>query len=195
MSLTGCGKTHGKQLNSSGLPVIMKKTNFLPEGEEEGVKYMFKNKKNARIIAIGIVAFFVLGVVGIALSQSGSSQIASAAPASNVGVINYQMIVSQHPDMATAQTTMQNEVEQAKKDFEEKTVSMNDKEKQDYYAQVQQRLNLKQQELIAPILDKVTAAIKAVADTKGLAVVLDKSNVVYGGQDITDDVMKKLTGK
>ncbi len=155
---------------------------------------MFKNKKNARIIAIGIVAFFVLGVVGIALSQSGSSKIASAGPSSNVGVVNYQMLVSQHPDMAAAQATMQSEVEQAKKDFDAKSATMNDKEKQDYYAQVQQRLNLKQQELLAPILDKVTAAIKAVADNKGLVVVLDKSNVVYGGQDITDDVMKKLTG-
>ena len=97
--------------------------------------------------------------------------------------------------MATAQAAMQAEVEQAKKDFDEKTATMNDKEKQDYYAQVQQRLTLKQQELITPIFDKVTAAIKAVADAKGLAVVLDKNNVVYGGQDITDDVMKKITGK
>ncbi|MBP1764350.1 MAG: outer rane chaperone Skp (OmpH) [Firmicutes bacterium] len=156
---------------------------------------MFKNKKNAKIIALGIVAFFMLGVVGIAVSQTAGSKVASAAPSSNVGVVNQQLLVTQHPDMATAQATMQAEVEQAKKDFDEKTATMNDKEKQEYYAQVQQRLSLKQQELLTPILDKVTAAIKAVADAKGLVVVLDKNNVVYGGQDITDDVMKKLTGK
>ncbi len=156
---------------------------------------MFKNKKNAKIIALGIVAFFVLGVVGIAVSQTAGSKVASAAPSSNVGVVNQQLLVTQHPDMATAQATMQTEVEQAKKDFDEKTATMNDKEKQEYYAQVQQRLSLKQQELLTPILDKVTAAIKAVADAKGLVVVLDKNNVVYGGQDITDDVMKKITGK
>jgi outer membrane protein len=156
---------------------------------------MFKNKKQAKIVAIAIVAFFVLGVVGIAVSQTGRSQIASAAPSSNIGVVNQQAIVSQHPDMAKAQEAMQAEVEQAKKDFEAKTANMNDKEKQDYYAQVQQRLSLKQQELIAPIFDKVDASIKAVADAKGLAVVLEKSNVVYGGQDITDDVLKKVTGK
>ncbi|MBP1765238.1 MAG: outer rane chaperone Skp (OmpH) [Firmicutes bacterium] len=156
---------------------------------------MFKNKKNAKIIALGIVAFFVLGVVGIAVSQTAGSKVASAAPSSNVGVVNQQLLVTQHPDMATAQATMQTEVEQAKKDFDEKTATMSDKEKQEYYAQVQQRLSLKQQELLTPILDKVTAAIKAVADAKGLAVVLDKNNVVYGGQDITDDVMKKITGK
>lgn len=156
---------------------------------------MFKNKKQAKFVAIAIVAFFVLGVVGIAVSQTGKSQVASAAPSSNIGVVNQQAIVSQHPDMAKAQEAMQAEVEQAKKDFDAKTATMNDKEKQDYYAQVQQRLNLKQQELIAPVFDKVEAAIKTVADARGLTVVLDKGNVVYGGQDITDDVLKKITGK
>ncbi|MPN32162.1 hypothetical protein SDC9_179638 [bioreactor metagenome] len=90
---------------------------------------------------------------------------------------------------------MQAEVEQAKKDFESKSATMNDKEKNDYYMQLQQRLSLKQQELIAPVFDKVDAAIKAVADAKGLSVVMDKSNVVYGGQDITDEVAKKISGK
>jgi len=90
---------------------------------------------------------------------------------------------------------MQAEVEKAKKDFETKSASMNDKEKQDYYAQVQQGLSLKQQELINPVIDKVEAAIKAVADAKGLSVVMDKSNVVYGGTDITDEVGKKITGQ
>jgi len=28
-----------------------------------------------------------------------------------------------------------------------------------------------------------------------LTVVVDKSVIAYGGQDITDDVMKKITGK
>jgi Outer membrane protein len=156
---------------------------------------LLKNKKTVKIIALAVVAMFVLGVAGIAVTQSGKGYAAAAGSSSNVGKVNYQMLMSQHPDVAAAEKTMQTEVEQAKKDFDEKSANMNDKEKQDYYMQVQQRLNLKQQELVGPINDKVTAAIKAVADSKGLAVVLDTSNVVYGGQDITDEVMKKLTGK
>lgn len=136
----------------------------------------------------------MLGVIGMALSQSGKS-VASASGSSNIGVVNYQVLISQHPDMAKAQEAMQAEVEQAKKDFETKSATMNDKEKQDYYAQVQQRLSLKQQELTGPVFDKVEAAIKTVADAKGLSVVMDKSNVVYGGQDITEEVGKKITGK
>lgn len=152
-------------------------------------------KKQVKIVSLAVAVFFMLGVVGLALSQSGKTSIAAASSSSNIGVVNHQMLVSQHPDMAKAQETMQAEVEQARKDFETKSASMNDKEKQDYYAQVQQRLSLKQQELIAPVLDKVDATIKSVADAKGLSVVMDKGNVVYGGLDITDEVGKKLTGK
>lgn len=152
-------------------------------------------KKQIKLITVAIAVFFVLGVVGMAATQFGSSRAAAAGSASNVGVVNHQMLVSQHPDMAKAQETMQAEVEQAKKDFDSKSATMNEKEKNDYYMQLQQRLSLKQQELIAPVFDKVDAAIKAVADAKGLSVVMDKSNVVYGGQDITDEVAKKISGK
>jgi outer membrane protein len=149
-------------------------------------------KKQIKVVSVVVAAFFLLGIVGLALSQSGKSY---AAPASNVGVVNYQQLIQQHPDMAAAQQTMQGEVEQAKKDFDAKSATMSDKDKQDYYNQLQQRLALKEQELLAAINDKVTAGVKTVADAKGLAVVIDKRAVVYGGQDITDEVLKKLTGK
>jgi outer membrane protein len=152
-------------------------------------------KKQVKFVSLTVAVMFMLGVVGLALSQSGKTSAAAANSSSNIGVVNQQMLVSQHPDMAKAQEAMQAEVESARKDFETKSVSMNDKEKQDYYAQIQQRLSVKQQELINPVIDKVEAAIKAVADAKGLSVVMEKSNVVYGGQDITDEVGKKITGK
>lgn len=152
-------------------------------------------KKQVKIVSLLIALFFVLGIVGIALSQSGKSYAAGSSNSSSVGVVNYQMIMSQSQDMAKAQQDFQAEVDQAKKDFDEKTAGKSDKEKQDYYAQVQQRLGLKQQELMEPIMKKIEGVIKEVADAKGLVVVLDKSNVVYGGQDITEEVGKKLSGK
>lgn len=152
-------------------------------------------KKQVKFVSLAIAVMFLLGIVGLAVSQSSTSYAAESNNSSKIGVVNHQLLVSQHPDMAKAQQTMQAEVEQAKKDFEEKSATMNDKEKQDYYAQVQQRLTLKEQELINPVFEKVDAAIKAVADAKGLSVVMDKGNVVYGGQDITAEVGKKISGK
>ena len=53
-------------------------------------------------------------------------------------------------------------------------------------------LQQKEQDLLAAIQKKLDDAVKQVAEAKGLSVVLDKNAVVYGGQDITDDVMKKF---
>ena len=154
---------------------------------------MFRNKKNVKTVALAIAAAFLFGVGGLAVSQT--THVASAAAASNVGVVNYQMLVQQHPELAKVQTTMQSESEAAKKEFEAKAASLGDKEKQEYYMQLQQRLQLKNQELMVPIFNKVDAVIKEVSDAKGLAVVVDKGAVIYGGNDITDECAKKVTGK
>ena len=154
---------------------------------------MFRNKKNVKTVALAIAAAFLFGVAGLAVSQT--THVASAAAASNVGVVNYQMVVQQHPDLAKVQTTMQAESEAAKKEFDAKAASLGDKEKQEYYMQLQQRLQLKNQELMVPVFSKVDAVIKEVADAKGLSVVVDKGAVIYGGQDITDDCVKKVAGK
>ena len=150
-------------------------------------------KKQVKIISVAIAAFFLLGIIGIAVSQSGKTY--AAAPASTVGVVNYQILVTQHPDFATADATMKNEIAQAQQEFDAKSAGMADKEKQDYYTQLQQRLNAKNQELLGAIETKVKDAVKAVADAKGLQIVVDKGVVVYCGQDITEDVGKKITGK
>ena len=154
---------------------------------------MFRNKKNVKTVALAIAAAFLFGVAGLAVTQT--THVASAAPASNVGVVNYQMVVQQHPDLAKVQTAMQAESEAAKKEFDAKAASLGDKEKQEYYLQLQQRLQMKNQELMVPLFSKVDAVIKEVADAKSLSVVVDKGAVIYGGQDITDECVKKVTGK
>ena len=155
---------------------------------------MFKNnKKNVKIVALAIAAAFLFGVAGLAVSQT--THVASAAPASNVGKVNYQMLVQQHPDLAKVQTTMQAESEAAKKEFDAKAASLGEKEKQEYFMQLQQRLQLKNQELMVPIFNKVDAVIKEVSDAKGLSIVVDSAAVIYGGADITDECVKKITGK
>lgn len=153
---------------------------------------MLKNKKQLKMIALAVMALFVLGIGGMAVMQSGTGY-ASKNPSSNVGKVNMQALVTGHPDYAKAQETFKQENEQLQKDFEEKSASMKtDKEKQEYATQLQQRLQMKERELITEIQNKVNAAIKEVADSKGLSVVLPEQAVVYGGQDITQDVMKKF---
>ncbi len=147
-------------------------------------------KKQVKVISVIIALVFIGSVVALALTQTGS--IASAASSSVVGVVSRDQIMQNHPDITNFQTQMQAAVEEVQKDFEEKSAGMSDQEKQDYYAQCTQRLQQKQQELLEPIVQSINDAIKKVADAKGLAVVIDQAAVVYGGQDITQDVISKL---
>lgn len=87
---------------------------------------------------------------------------------------------------------MQKASQEAQADFEAKSASMNDQEKADYYQQTMQRLQQKNEELMEPIDKSIQDAVKSVAEKKGLSVVIEKGSVVYGGQDITQDVVKQL---
>jgi Skp family chaperone for outer membrane proteins len=57
---------------------------------------------------------------------------------------------------------------------------------------LQERLGNKEKDLMDPLLNEINEVIKKIAEKKGLKVVVDKSTVVYGGTDITDEVAKAL---
>lgn len=147
--------------------------------------------KQIKIISIVIALVFIGSVVALALTQSGSG-IASAASNGNVGVVDRDQIMAQHPSAQNVENQMRAAITEVQKDFEEKSAGMSDQEKQDYYRQCQVRLQQKQQELIDPLIKSIDDAVKKVADAKGLSVVVEKAVVVYGGTDITNDVVSRL---
>ncbi len=136
-----------------------------------------------------VIAIFMLSVIVIA---QPSVTYAASVTSSPIGVVNYKLLIDQHPDTVQANATYQAAIKQAQDDFNTKSANMNDNEKKALYQQLQQGIHQKQLELLGAIRDKVNAAVKAVADAKGLTIVVDKSDTVYGGQDITDEVMKKI---
>ena len=87
---------------------------------------------------------------------------------------------------------MQTEIQNTRQEFDQKSKDMNATEKDRYYKQLQERLTNKEKELMDPLMKDIEAAIKKVADKKGLTVVVDKNAVIYGGVDITDEVIKKM---
>ncbi len=59
-------------------------------------------------------------------------------------------------------------------------------------ADMQQARRVKQETLNRVLTESVNGAVKAVAEEKGLAIVLRKEIVMYGGPDITTEVLAKL---
>ncbi len=149
---------------------------------------MFMIKKLPKIILSVTIVLFLLGAVGTTVVQP------SRAYAADIGVVDYQLVLSKHPDTQKANQALQAEADQAQKEFDTKSAGLSDKDKQDLNVQLRQRIEQKKRELVGPILDKINAAVKAVADAKGLQIVVNKTMVVYGGVDITSDVLNKVNG-
>lgn len=147
---------------------------------------MFKQKR--KYFTAILAALFITLAVGTPPSQ--------AAPAvSPVGYVDFIYLVEHHPDTAKANEALKAEQEAAKKEFAEKSASLGDKEKQELDQQLGQRVEQKRLALLQPISDKVVAAANEVAKEKGLSIVIGKREVVCGGVDITEDVVKKIGGK
>ena len=151
-----------------------------------------KRLKKGTWVSLFFVAALLAGAIGFTTFQSGKVYAASAPV---VGMVDYTYLINIHPDTPKANETLQAERDQANKEYTEKSAILNDKGKQDLELQLNQRVEQKRQELLKPIVDKINAAIKEVADAKGLTVVVYKNTVVYGGLDITMDIANKLKSK
>lgn len=148
---------------------------------------MFSTFKKTVKLALSALALLAL----FAAAQPATA----SAGASPVGLTDYGKLVQQHPDTAQAEEAFKGATKQAQDDFNAKAAALSPADKQAAYQQTQRALQEKRQELFKPIFVKIDAAVKEVVEAKGLTVVLDKSVIVYGGQDITADVLKKITGK
>ena len=153
-----------------------------------------RNPKNVKTISLVIAAIFVIGCFTLAMSAGGfGNSIASAAASeSAIGVVNYQVLVSQSPRLDSVREEMQAVINETRREFDSKSQNMSDEEKERYYKQLQERLGNKEKELMDPVLNEINDTVKKIAEKKGLKVVVDKSTVVYGGTDITDEVAKAL---
>lgn len=67
-----------------------------------------------------------------------------------------------------------------------------DAEKQSVTMRFQQELQDKQRELVGPLYQRAQLALASVASNRKLSIVVDKRIVVYGGQDVTSDVVSAI---
>jgi outer membrane protein len=65
-------------------------------------------------------------------------------------------------------------------------------DRQRVYNNFQARYANEQRVLFGPLFERVNLAIASVASTRRLSVIVDKRIIIYGGQDVTKDVVKLL---
>ena len=153
------------------------------------------SKKNVKVISLIIAAIFMFSFFIIGFDQGSLSQIGNSGSDplnSAIGTVNYDELMKNAPGILEAQNTMRQAVDDSKKDFDEKSKNLKDDEKTKLLQEHQEALQAKEKELLEPLKKKVDEAITSVGKNKGLAVVVDKNTVVYGGLDVTNDVVNAL---
>ncbi|MBV8074312.1 MAG: OmpH family outer membrane protein [Candidatus Eremiobacteraeota bacterium] len=60
------------------------------------------------------------------------------------------------------------------------------------YADYQKAVDDKRDQIVKPLVDQTRAAIETVAKKKGLILVIDRQNLIFGGTDVTSDVVALL---
>ena len=150
------------------------------------------NKLRAIIILL-IAAFFVTGLItpAPALAAKAKAQ-PKVQTEQTIGYVNRQQVFTAYPGMEELMHRIQALRAEAQKDFDTNAKDLAPADKQAYSDKLSRQQAQREEEVMKPVSDKIEAAIKAVAETKGLTAVIDAASVIYGGVDITADVISKV---
>ncbi|WP_188398804.1 OmpH family outer membrane protein [Sporomusa sp. GT1] len=146
-------------------------------------------KQLTRSLLLLIAVCFLGGMLAPAGALAAK---AKAKPEQTVGYVNRQQIFSSYPGIQETLKEIQSLREAAQQDYDTRSKDLSDAERQALNDTIAREEARKEDILMKPVGDKIEASIKAVAEEKGLTVIIDAATVVYGGIDITADVIAKL---
>ena len=109
----------------------------------------------------------------------------------DVGFVD-QSAIGSLPAFAAAQSQFAQFRDVTARDFQNAIKGKSQADQQRLYGEFNQKLASKQHELFDPLLARAQTAIALVAASKNLSVVVDKQIVIFGGQDITKDVLSTI---
>lgn len=130
---------------------------------------------------VSAIAFAVVAALALAPQ-------ALATDVVDVGFVD-QSAIGGLPQFVAAQQQFAQFRDSTARAFQAAIKGKSQADQQRIYGETNQKLAAKQHELFDPLLSRAQTAIALVAAQKSLSVVVDKQIVIYGGQDITKDVL------
>lgn len=150
-------------------------------------------KKTSKVFTVAAALVLSMSVSNFALAK----------PSFNVAVVDTKQVIQNSPQVAAFNIEQRNKlndlnvyIAKAKADVAKQTDAAKRKSLEDTY---NQELNTKKTEMdkeaskkLAEIYNDLNNIIKKEAKTSGYDLILTKENVLYGGTDITSDIIKAL---
>lgn len=132
------------------------------------------------------------GIFAFALAMMLSLGVTAIAFAEDLGFVNVERIFRSYPDIQTVMSAINLERQKAENEFNQKAPTLDDKGKRELSEKLTQQVEKKEGSLLNPIRSDIRKAIGEIAKAHGITNVVDASVVVYGGKDLTDEVIAKV---
>jgi outer membrane protein len=132
--------------------------------------------------------FFVLTLFGVCGIAAPNKVLA----AEQIGYVNVQKVFNSYPDVKSAISAIDLERQKAQKQFNEQSAALDANDKVDLNKKLSEQVNNKEKEMLGPIQKKISEAIIKVSKAQGIKMVLDGSTIVFGGKDLTEEVIAEV---
>ena len=134
------------------------------------------------IVAVMLAVVSMFGVSGGSVAEAAENEMM-------IGFVNLDAVFSAYPGIADAQKTIFSEQKALQEEFNSKAEGLSDEEKVKLQHELNQKLAAKQIEVMKPIQEKVSKAVAKAAKQKGLNQVVKAEIMLWGGIDLTQDVI------
>jgi len=146
---------------------------------------------NAKTISIAAAAIIVVAAVGFVVARSAPALGQSVT----IGYVDMARAVEAHPRKASAEGALKDYAQTQIADAQQRMKGMAAGQREEVQRQVNTQLLKKRQELIGGLEKDIRAAIEKIAKDQGIGIVLSREVVLYGGVDLTDQVVKAISAK
>lgn len=136
--------------------------------------------------------FLAVMVFVVSLFGFTNSGLSKAEAAESLGYVNLQSVFAAYPDINKAEMMLQQEQQKSQQEYYSKAATLNDVEKKTLEKELNQALAKKQLEVMDPIQTKINQAIAKAAQAKGIHQVVKAEEMLYGGTDLTKDVIEMI---
>jgi len=134
----------------------------------------------------------VLAAGGILAARGASEDFVLAAQSQSIGWVDMQRALAGHPKYSSAEQALGEYTQAQIADMRERMTHMTPAQSRDLQTRVNQAVFSERAKLYGPLDKDVGVAVQEVAAERRLGTVLQWNAVLYGGMDLTDDVIKVL---
>lgn len=148
-------------------------------------KYWYLVVFASALIIVGVLLYTFTPVGDFLAGNNGQEEMV---------YVDMQELFNSHPQRMEAEEELNERVQSMQKKLEEQAEDISGEEQQEKLQEYQSELSEREQKLIQEILNDIEKAIDEVAVEEEYELVMERRNVVYGGNDITDIVLEHITG-